>query len=66
MGRAAADAVAEHRERLETRPVFGKVAGRAALFAEPVPEDGLPFDAVLDLVREHVLPFPMGNSHPRF
>jgi glutamate/tyrosine decarboxylase-like PLP-dependent enzyme len=66
MGRAAADAVAEHRARLESRPVFGKVADRAAVFAEAVPEDGLPFDAVLDLVREHILPFPMGNSHPRF
>jgi hypothetical protein len=66
MGRAAADAVAEHRARLESRPVFGKIADRAAVFAEPVPEAGLSFDAVLDLVREHILPFPMGNSHPRF
>ncbi len=66
IGYAAADAVAEHREKLVSRPVFGKVAGRAPLFEEPVPEDGQPFEQVLAFVREHILPFPMGNSHPRF
>ena len=65
MGHAAADAVAEHRERLLSRPVFGKVPD-AALFDEPLPEEGLPFDDVLAFAREHILPFPMGNSHPRF
>ncbi len=66
IGYAAADAVAEHREKLVSRPVFGKVAGRAPLFEEPVPEDGQPFEQVLAFVREHILSFPMGNSHPRF
>jgi aromatic-L-amino-acid/L-tryptophan decarboxylase len=66
LGRLAADAVAEHRERLEQRPVFGKVGGAAPLFQGPPPEDGRPFDEVLAFVREHVLPRPMGNSHPRF
>ncbi|HYB52236.1 MAG TPA: pyridoxal-dependent decarboxylase, partial [Thermoanaerobaculia bacterium] len=66
MGRAAADAVAEHREKLLSRPVFGKVGAGAALFDEPVPEEGRPFEEVLAFVREHVLPYPMGNSHPRF
>ena len=66
MGYAAADAVAEHREKLLSRPVFGKVANRAALFDEALPEDGQPFEEVLAFAREHILPFPMGNSHPRF
>jgi len=66
IGYLTADAVAEHREKLFTRPVFGKVGPDAALFGEPVPEEGRPFEEVLDFVREHVLPFPMGNSHPRF
>jgi aromatic-L-amino-acid/L-tryptophan decarboxylase len=66
LGALAADAVAGHRERLLERPVFGKIGARAALFDEPLPEDGLPFEDVLGFVREHVLPFPMGNSHPRF
>jgi glutamate/tyrosine decarboxylase-like PLP-dependent enzyme len=66
LGALAADAVASHRELLLERPVFGKVGADARLFDEPVPEDGRPFEEVLAFVREHVLPFPMGNSHPRF
>jgi glutamate/tyrosine decarboxylase-like PLP-dependent enzyme len=66
MGALAAEAVAEHRARLVERPVFGKIGARAALFDEPLPEDGQPFDDVLAFAREHILPFPMGNSHPRF
>jgi aromatic-L-amino-acid decarboxylase len=66
LGALVADAVAGHRERLLSRPVFGKVGPDAALFREPLPEDGRRFEEVLAFVREHVLPFPMGNSHPRF
>ena len=66
LGALATDAVASHRERLFERPVFGKVGPGAALFQGPVPEEGRPFEEVLAFVREHVLPFPMGNSHPRF
>jgi aromatic-L-amino-acid decarboxylase len=66
MGRLAADAVAQHRATLTDRPVFGKVGEAAALFDEPVPEEGQPFDEVLAFARRHILPFPMGNSHPRF
>jgi aromatic-L-amino-acid/L-tryptophan decarboxylase len=66
LGGLAADAVASHRERLLERPVFGKVGSGAALFDEPVPEEGRSFEEVLAFVREHVLPYPMGNSHPRF
>jgi glutamate/tyrosine decarboxylase-like PLP-dependent enzyme len=66
IGRLAADAIAEHRARLEERPVFGKIGAAAPLFEGPAPEEGAPFEETLDFVREHVLPFPMGNSHPRF
>jgi aromatic-L-amino-acid/L-tryptophan decarboxylase len=66
LGALVADAVASHRERLLSRPVFGKVGPDAALFRQPLPEDGRPFEEVLAFVREHVLPYPMGNSHPRF
>ena len=66
LGYEAADAVAESRAKLESRPVFGKVGADAALFDEPLPEDGQPIEKTLAFVREHVLPFPMGNSHPRF
>jgi len=66
LGALTVDAVAGHRERLLDRPVFGKVGADAALFEQPLPEEGRPFEDVLAFVREHVLPFPMGNSHPRF
>ena len=66
IGRLAADAVAGHRRDLLSHPVFGKVGGDAALFDEPLPEEGRPFEEVLAFVREHVMPRPMGNSHPRF
>jgi len=66
LGRLAADAVASHRERLLERPVFGKVGAGASLFDEPLPEEGRPAEELIAFVREHVLPYPMGNSHPRF
>src|SRR5206468_6428462 len=43
-----------------------KVGADAALFDEPVPEEGQPIEKTLDFARKHILPFPMGNSHPRF
>ena len=46
--------------------MFGKVGADASLFEQPLPEEGRPFEDVLAFVREHVLPYPMGNSHPRF
>ena len=66
LGYAAADAVAESREKLVGRPVFGKIGTDAKLFEEPLPEEGQPIEKTMGFVREHVLPFPMGNSHPRF
>jgi glutamate/tyrosine decarboxylase-like PLP-dependent enzyme len=66
LGHRVADIVADQRASLLERPVFGKLGGGAALLDEPLPEEGLPLDAVLDLVRERILPFAFGNSHPRF
>jgi glutamate/tyrosine decarboxylase-like PLP-dependent enzyme len=66
LGRLAADCVAEHREKLTQRPVFGKVGADASRFEIPLPESGRPADEIIAFVREHVMPRPMGNSHPRF
>jgi glutamate/tyrosine decarboxylase-like PLP-dependent enzyme len=66
IGYLAAEAVAEHRQRLLSRPVFGKIGADAALFDEPIPQNGQPIEQTLAFVRERILPFPMGNSHPRF
>src|SRR5512136_1462832 len=66
LGYRAADLVADHRAGLLEGPVFGKVGDAAALFDEPLPEEGQPIEAVLDAVRDRVLAHPFGNSHPRF
>jgi glutamate/tyrosine decarboxylase-like PLP-dependent enzyme len=66
LGGLAAEAVAAHRAELSSRPVFGKVGDAAAVFDEPVPEEGQPIEEVLAFVRAHVMPRPFGNSHPRF
>jgi len=66
LGYLAADAVAEHRRHLTDRPVFGKIGSLASHFDGPLPESGLPIEEVMAFVREHVLPHPFGNSHPRF
>ena len=66
LGRLAADCVAEHRARLVERPVFGKVGADASTFDIPLPETGRPAEEIISFVREHVMPRPMGNSHPRF
>jgi glutamate/tyrosine decarboxylase-like PLP-dependent enzyme len=66
LGVLAAEAVAAHRAELSSHPVFGKVGGGAAVFEEALPEVGQPVEDILAFVRQHVLPRPMGNSHPRF
>jgi aromatic-L-amino-acid/L-tryptophan decarboxylase len=66
IGRLAVEAAAANRDELLERPVFGKVGSQAHLFDEPLPEDGRTFEEVLGFVREHVLPYSMGNCHPRF
>jgi aromatic-L-amino-acid decarboxylase len=66
LGHRAADIVADHCATLGERPVFGKVGRSAAVFDEPLPETGRSADEVLDAARDHVLPHPFGNSHPRF
>jgi glutamate/tyrosine decarboxylase-like PLP-dependent enzyme len=66
LGYLAAEAVAGHREELLPRPVFGKIGAKAALFDEPLPEEGMGVEPLLAFVREHILRYPFGNSHPRF
>lgn len=46
------------------RPVPRALAQEFA--ATPVPRDGRSPDAVLDAIAAQVLPYPLGNGHPRF
>ncbi|MFG2074151.1 pyridoxal phosphate-dependent decarboxylase family protein [Nonomuraea maritima] len=67
-GAKAAEIMADHLEGIADRPVWQPVPGDelAWLTGQDLPADGRPLDALLDDARAHVLPYPMGNGHPRF
>ncbi|MEV4289757.1 pyridoxal-dependent decarboxylase [Nonomuraea bangladeshensis] len=67
-GERAAALVAAHLAGVPDGPVWQPVPDgeRAWLSGQELPADGRPLDDLLDDVRAHVLPHPMGNGHPRF
>ncbi len=67
-GHVVVDLMADYLRDLADRPVWRSVPTerRHTLAAQPLPEDGLPYDQLLDFTAEHVLPHPFGNGHPRF
>ncbi|GAA3152994.1 pyridoxal phosphate-dependent decarboxylase family protein [Nonomuraea salmonea] len=66
--RTVADLVADHLDGIAGRPVWRPMPGeeRAWLTGQELPETGRPLDELLADTREHILPYPMGNGHPRF
>ena len=68
LGYQVIDEVAAYLSEIEKRPVWQEMppAVRATLHNQPLPEQGLPFEETLALVRELILPYPQGNGHPRF
>lgn len=66
--RSAADLAADHLAAVPDAPVWRPVpdADRAWLAEQPLPAAGRPLEDLLGDVRAHVLPYPMGNGHPRF
>ncbi|MEV1178096.1 pyridoxal-dependent decarboxylase [Nonomuraea sp. NPDC049784] len=67
-GAAAAAIAAEHLAGLGERPVWRPVPDdeRAWLSGQELPERGRALDELLEDARTRVLPYPMGNGHPRF
>ncbi|GAA2211587.1 aspartate aminotransferase family protein [Nonomuraea monospora] len=67
-GLKAAQIMADHLEGVAERPVWQPVPGGelAWLTGQELPETGRALDELLEDAREHVLPYPMGNGHPRF
>lgn len=67
-GRSAADLAADHLATVTDRPVWRPVANadRSWLTRQPLPAAGRPLADLLDDVRDRMLPYPMGNGHPRF
>jgi len=64
----AADLATEYLNGIEARPVFRPmtVQERESLLSRPLPHKPVSVEAILQAIRRHVLPHPMGNGHPRF
>ena len=68
LAHAAVDLAVDHLSGVPDGAVFTPMTAdeRRELFEQRLPENGRAPDAILDLVRDAVLPHPMGNGHPRF
>ncbi len=63
----ALDDMLEYLKTVHERPVWQPLPETAkALFREPVPRAPSDQEAVYEQVREHILPYPTNNIHPRF
>jgi glutamate/tyrosine decarboxylase-like PLP-dependent enzyme len=67
-GHRVVDLLVEHLTTLPDRPVFRPYprALAEARLAAPLPEQGRPADELLDEIATTVLPWPLGNGHPRW
>jgi glutamate/tyrosine decarboxylase-like PLP-dependent enzyme len=63
----AIDDMIDYLESIRQRPVWQPLPDAARrLFQEPLPRGAMEAGQVYDRVRDHVLPYPTGNIHPRF
>ena len=67
-GHRVVDLLVEHLTTLPDRPVFRPYPRDLAAqrLAAPLPEQGRPADELLDEIAATVLPWPLGNGHPRW
>ena len=67
LGHRVFDDLLEYLQTVRERPVWQPLPEAARhLFKQPVPRQAADRDEVYAAVREHVLPYPTGNIHPRF
>jgi glutamate/tyrosine decarboxylase-like PLP-dependent enzyme len=68
LGYRAVDIATAHLAGIRDDPVYQPVPRevRAALMDAPLPEDPVVIDVLLEAFTSTVLPYPMGNGHPRF
>jgi aromatic-L-amino-acid decarboxylase len=68
MGREAVDLLADYLETIESRPLFPSVepSDIRDLFDEPLPRRGEPGSALLQEIREKLLPFCAHVNHPGY
>ncbi|MGH7579505.1 MAG: pyridoxal phosphate-dependent decarboxylase family protein [Gemmatimonadales bacterium] len=67
LGHRMVDDMMDYLERVRERPVWRPVpAGTREALDEPLPRGPADAAAVYQQFREHILPYPNGNIHPRF
>jgi hypothetical protein len=67
LGHQAFDDMLAYLRTVGDRPAWQPLPDAARqLFEDDVPRKGMDHDRVYEQIREHVLPYPTGNIHPRF
>ena len=67
LGHRMIDDMLDHLKDLRERPVWQHAPQDVkAHFDSPPPLEPLPAEAVYDEYQQYILPYPLGNSHPRF
>jgi len=68
LGHMAVELAAEHIFGMRERSVYSPMtsAERKIIQDANLPDGGLPPSRILEIIRTRILPYPMGNGHPRF
>jgi len=67
LGHRMVDDMLDHLKTVRDRPAWQPAPGRVkAHFREPLPLDPQPSEAIYEEFLTNVLPYPIGNTHPRF
>lgn len=67
LGRQMVEDMIEYLRTVRERPVWQPIPeDLAAKFQQPLPHTPRPIDEVYAAFKENVLPYPTGNTHPRF
>lgn len=63
---AALDVALDFVQQRPEQPVWGELPGPVKATDAPLPWEGQPLPALVAQLQEQVLPYTMGNTHPRF
>src|SRR5262249_53437010 len=67
LGHRMVDDMLEYLERVRERPVWQHVPDATrAHFSQPIPREPQGAASAYEEFRQHILPYPLGNIHPRF
>ena len=68
LGYRAVDMAIAYLQDLPAKPVFQRMPEdeRQAIMTKPLPDSALSEEDILQFISEKILPYPMGNGHPRF